>query len=249
MPGGLRCGLPYGAPLCSPPESNFGNSPQERRFPEATFRCYTPVMFHHLRRLWRPEGRSKPLPSRHCCGNDSSGPPSFGGVPRGSRPAPAAQDHPSSTCVFACLLAQSIKTTSTLWRGPLNPGGLAYRQTGRGFAPHRAIPPPVALLRACGGLLDGSPQQVATCTAGFAPIDLFSTRFAQRGKKSTGPPAGRALHRGPLVERAPHPKCSPPALRFATASRGGAGGGGSPAQAPACALRGLFQASALCLIS
>ena len=40
-------------------------------------------MFHHLRRLWRPEGRSKPLPSRHCCGNDSSGPPSFGGVPRG----------------------------------------------------------------------------------------------------------------------------------------------------------------------
>ena len=125
-------------------------------------------MFHHLRRL----GRGCAPPCRLClraftaCKAPAAPHPSVGAS--GSCPA-CRRRSPGSTCVFACLLAQSIKTTSTLRRGPLNPGGLAFRQTGRGFAPHRAIPPPVALLRACGGLLDGSPQQVATCTGAALP--------------------------------------------------------------------------------
>lgn len=202
-------------------------------------------MFHHLRRLWRPEGRSKPLPSRHCCGNDSSGPPSFGGVPRGPvlrlrRKTTRFHLVPALACVSCRYPNQSRSHPSLRW-DRLNRVVLRLSARRAGRCPPQEKKKHSASLRLFFFFSCGSPQQVATCTAGFAPIDLFSTRFAQRGKKSTGPPAGRALHRGPLVERAPHPKCSPPALRFATASRGGSIWGGSPAQAPACAFVVFFK--------
>ena len=101
-----------------------------------------------LRGLGRPAASLPPLTAPSCA--------------CGARP-------PVFNLCFCLVAAQSIKTTSTLWRGPLKPGGLAFRQTGRGFAPHRAIPPHFAALRHCGGLLDGSPQQVATCTGAALP--------------------------------------------------------------------------------
>lgn len=165
-------------------------------------------MFHHLRRLWRPEGRSKPLPSRHCCGNDSSGPPSFWGGPRGPvlrlrRKTTRLHLVPALACVSYRYPNQARSHPSLRW-DRLTRVVLRLSARRAGLCPPQEKKKHCASLRLSFFFSCGSPQQVATCTAGFAPIDLFSTRFAQRGKKSTGPPAGRALHRGPLSA------CPPP---------------------------------------
>ena len=130
-------------------------------------------MFHHLRRLWRPEGRSKPLPSRHCCGNDSSGPPSFGGVPRGPvlrlrRKTTRLHLVPALACVSCRYPNQSRSHPSLRWdrltRVVLR---LSARRAGR--CPPQEKKKHSASLRLFFFFSCGSPQQVATCTGAALP--------------------------------------------------------------------------------
>lgn len=131
-------------------------------------------MFHHLRRL----GRGCAPPCRLClraftaCKAPAAPHPSVGclGGPVLRLRRKTTRFPYASACVCDAVASHPhAKPCPALRRSAGKPGGLAYRQTGRGFAPHRAIPPPVALLLACGGLLDGSPQQVATCTGAAMP--------------------------------------------------------------------------------
>lgn len=132
-------------------------------------------MFHHLRRL----GRGCAPPCRLClraftaCKAPAAPHPSVGclGGPVLRLRRKTTRFPYASACVCDAVASHPhAKPCPALRRSAGKPGGLApERQTGRGFAPHRAIPPHFASLRHCGGLLDGSPQQVATCTGAALP--------------------------------------------------------------------------------
>ena len=210
-------------------------------------------MFHHLRRLWRPEGRSKPLPSRHCCGNDSSGPPSFGGVPRGPvlrlRRKTTRIPYASACACDAAASQPHTKPCPALWRSAGIPGGLApERQTGGALPPTRKK----KALRFAPALLFfflRLPPAGCHLHRWLRPHRSFFHTLRSTWKKIDGTPS-RARPAPWAARRAcPPPQRQPPRTSLRYGIAGGQHLGRLPRTGSRLCLRGLFLASALCLIS
>ena len=195
-------------------------------------------MFHHLRRLWRPEGRSKPLPSRHCCGNDSSGPPSFGGVPRGPSCAYGARPPgiPMLPPVCEMLKHPTPQRNHAMRLGAWPVFRVVVRRRRNGGAK-----PPTDLFADHETLkrfwLVG---KKSAAPPGFAPYILL--------RQDAGSPSRAQPCTGGRFQRAPHLPQTPP--HFATLRhRGGALVEAAPPHRLPPVPSLFFLASALCLIS